>query len=66
MLAASSLPRAASHPHPDAHFPAASPPSPDPAAPLRLGTFNVGLGVTRKLARIVARCAELELDAVAL
>ena len=36
------------------------------AAPLRLGTFNVGLGLTHKLPRIVARCAELVLDVVAL
>ena len=46
-----------------------SPPPPSlspPATPLRLGTFNVGLGFTHKLPRIVARCAELELDAVAL
>ncbi len=41
-------------------------PSPSRAAPLKLGTLNVGLGFTHKLPRIVARCAELELDAVAL
>ena len=45
-----------------------SPPPPrvSPSAPLRLGTLNVGLGFQRKLPRIVARCAELGLDAVAL
>jgi hypothetical protein len=35
-------------------------------ASLRLGTLNIGLGVSRKLARVVARCAELGLDALAL
>jgi len=35
-------------------------------APLRLGTLNMGLGLSRKLARVVARCAELGLDALAL
>jgi len=33
---------------------------------LRLGTLNVGLGFTKKLPHIVARCSELDLDAVAL
>jgi len=42
-----------------------SPPS-SRVATLRLGTLNVGLGFMHKLPRIVARCAELELDAVAL
>ena len=43
------------------------PDDPQPAhAPLRLGTFNLGLGLTHKLPRIVARCAELELDIIAL
>ena len=41
------------------------PDDPQPA-PLRLGTFNLGLGLTHKLPRIVARCAELELDIIAL
>ena len=47
----------------------ASIPSPVPSLSreaLRLGTFNIGLGLTHKLPRIVARCAELELDVVAL
>ena len=44
-----------------------SPPAPFlPPKPLRLGTFNVGLGFTKKLPHIVARCTELDLDAVAL
>ena len=43
-----------------------SPPRVSPPAPLRLGTLNAGLGFKRKLPRIVARCAELGLDAVAL
>ncbi|MCW2763337.1 MAG: hypothetical protein JWR85_3538, partial [Marmoricola sp.] len=49
-----------------AHAAAAPAAFPAPAASLRLGTLNVGLGFPRKLPRIVARCAELELDAVAL
>ena len=32
----------------------------------RLGTFNVGLGFERKLPRILTRCSQLMLDAVAL
>ena len=36
------------------------------AATLRLGTFNLGLGFTRKLPHIISRCAVLTLDAVAL
>jgi len=66
MLAAPSMPFAASLPHSDAHLPAASQSTPSPSRPLRLGTFNIGLGVARKLGRIIARCVVLELDAVAL
>src|SRR5680860_1335649 len=47
---------------------AVPPPAPVPAtAPaLCMGTLNVGLGFMRKLPRILTRCAELTLDAVAL
>lgn len=41
-------------------------PAPQPAATLRLGTFNVGLGFERKLPRIITRCSQLALDVIAL
>ena len=50
------------HPSPPPPAPQLSP----PANTLRLGTFNVGLGLERKLPRILTRCAQLTLDAVAL
>ena len=65
MLNLSPLPSLASSP---ALGPAPPPPSPppQPSATLRLGTFNVGLGFVRKLPRIIQRCTQLTLDAVAL
>jgi exonuclease III len=36
-----------------------------PSSSLRVGTFNVGLGFVRKLPALLARCAALALDAVA-
>ena len=57
------LPSSASSPAPG---PASPPPLPSPSAPLRLGTFNVGLGFERKLPRILHRCSQLALDAIAL
>ena len=47
---------------------ASLPPSASPSAssPLRLGTFNVGLGFMRKLPAVLQQCAALSLDAVAL
>ena len=40
--------------------------TPSRAASLRLGTFNVGLGLLHKMPCILSRCASLALDAVAL
>ena len=56
----------AASPAPGPALPHPCPPPPPPAAPLRLGTFNVGLGFERKLPRILTRCSQLTLDAVAL
>ena len=56
----------AASPAPGPAHPLPCPPPSSPAVPLRLGTFNVGLGFERKLPRIVTRCSQLTLDAVAL
>ena len=37
-----------------------------PSSSLRLGTFNIGLGLQRKLPSLLQRCAALTLDVVAL
>ena len=66
MLGSNVTPVPGRSPAPGPALPHPCPPPPPPAAPLRLGTFNVGLGFERKLPRILTRCSQLTLDAVAL
>ena len=63
-MSAASLFLSSALPSHDAALPSAS--SSRALVPLRLGTLNIGLGISRKLVHIVARCAELELDVLAL
>jgi len=42
------------------------PPLPSPSSSIRLGTFNVGLGLLRKLPNLLLRCSTLSLDIIAL